>query len=83
LHFDFSHKDNLLDYFCTKSETPNDCNQNLRCFFDSFKGKSLEEMLTLVLVGKDEVEMIDSEIEEECYESSHSNNNSFLSAEEL
>jgi hypothetical protein len=40
-------------------------------------------MLTLVLAGKDEAELIDSEIEEECYESSHSNNNSFLSAEEL
>jgi hypothetical protein len=43
----------------------------------------LEEILTLVLAGKDEAEMIDSEIEEECYESSHSNNNSFLSAEEI
>ena len=41
LHFDFSHKDNLLDYFCTKSETPNDCNQKLSCFFDSFKDKSV------------------------------------------
>ena len=43
----------------------------------------MEEMLHLVMTTKDEVEMIDSEIEEECYESSHSNNNSFMSAEEL
>jgi len=52
---------------------PDDCNENYRCFYDSHKDKSVEEMMNLAMAEKAGVSDIDSEIDDEWYESSLSN----------